>query len=71
MGNKIPMEGVMETKFGAETEERPLVLQRLYAPVQGNTRARRMGVCGLESRAGEWGGGGREGLGTFGIAFKM
>jgi hypothetical protein len=27
MGNKISMEGVTETKFGAETEERPI--QRL------------------------------------------
>jgi hypothetical protein len=27
MGNKIPMEGVTETKFGAETEER--TIQRL------------------------------------------
>ena len=31
MGNKIPMEGVTETKFGAETEER--TIQRL--PHQG------------------------------------
>jgi hypothetical protein len=28
MGNKIPMEGVTETKFGAETEER--TIQRLF-----------------------------------------
>jgi hypothetical protein len=27
MGNKIPMEGVIETKFGAETEGR--IIQRL------------------------------------------
>jgi hypothetical protein len=31
MGNKIPMEGVTETKFGAETEGR--IIQRL--PHQG------------------------------------
>jgi hypothetical protein len=30
MGNKIPMEGVTETKFGAETEER--TIQRLPHP---------------------------------------
>jgi hypothetical protein len=28
MGNKIPVEGVTETKFGAETEGR--TIQRLY-----------------------------------------
>jgi hypothetical protein len=26
---------------GHQWEERPLVLQRLYAPIQGNTRARK------------------------------
>jgi hypothetical protein len=31
MGNKIPMEGVTETKFGAEAEER-LPYQRLPHP---------------------------------------
>jgi hypothetical protein len=45
-------------------EERPLVLQRLHAPVQGNSRARKS----------EWvreqGGGGGV-LETFGIAFEM
>jgi hypothetical protein len=30
MGNKIPMEGVTETKFGAEVEER--TIQRLPHP---------------------------------------
>ena len=30
MGNKIPMEGVTETKFGAETEER--TMQKLPHP---------------------------------------
>jgi hypothetical protein len=30
MGNKIPMEEVIETKFGAETEER--TIQRLLQP---------------------------------------
>jgi hypothetical protein len=30
MGNKIPMEGVTETKFGAETEGR--IIQRLPHP---------------------------------------
>jgi hypothetical protein len=30
MGNKIPMEGVTETKFGAETERR--IIQRLPHP---------------------------------------
>jgi len=33
MGNKIPMEGVIETKFGAETEERP----SKDCPTQGST----------------------------------
>ena len=39
-------------------EERPLVLQTLYASVQGNARAKK------------WEGEGRGG-GTFGIAFEM
>jgi hypothetical protein len=31
---------------GYQWEERPLVLQRLYAPVQGNVRARKQGWIG-------------------------
>ena len=31
---------------GLQWEERPLVLQRLYAPVQGNARAKKMGMGG-------------------------
>ena len=41
----------------------PLVLQTLYAPVQGNARARK--------REWVWEQGGGEGIGTFGIAFEM
>jgi hypothetical protein len=46
--------------FGHQWEERPLVLPRLYAPVQENARARKW----------EWvnWGGGQEGIG---IAFEM
>jgi hypothetical protein len=43
-------------------EERPLVLQRLYAPLQGN--APRSGSGWVGSSAGE-------GIGDFGIAFEM
>ena len=48
---------------GHQWEERPLVLQRLYAPVQGNTRARKEEWVG-------WGAGGRV-WGTFGIAVEL
>jgi hypothetical protein len=49
---------------GHQWEERPLVLKRLYAPVQGNVRARKQEkVC--------WGAGQGEGIGTFGITFEM
>jgi hypothetical protein len=46
--------------------EGPLVLQTLYAPVQGKARAKKW----------EWvsrgaGQGGEEGIGDFGIAFEM
>ena len=40
-------------------EEKPLVLQRLYAPVQGNARARKQEWVG-------WGAGQGEGIGDFG-----
>jgi hypothetical protein len=40
-------------------EERPLVLRRLYVPVQGNARARKREWVG-------WGAGQREGIGAFG-----
>jgi hypothetical protein len=49
-------------KFGLvvhEWEERPLVLQRSYAPVQGNARARKWEWVG-------WGAGQGEGIGDFG-----
>jgi hypothetical protein len=39
-------------------EERPLVLQRSYAPVQGNARARKQQWVG-------WGAGQGEGIGDF------
>jgi hypothetical protein len=39
--------------IGHHWEERPLVLQRLYAPIQGNEyQVREVGVGGLESRFG-------------------
>jgi hypothetical protein len=34
-------------------EERPLVLKRLYAPIQGNTRYKKQEKGELESRVGE------------------
>jgi hypothetical protein len=49
---------------GHQWEERPLVFQRLYAPVQGNARVRKLEVGG-------WGAGQEEGIGDFGIAFEM
>jgi hypothetical protein len=42
----------------------PLVLQTLYAPVQGNARAKKQEWVGR-------GAGQREGIGTFRIAFEM
>jgi hypothetical protein len=45
-------------------EERPLVLQRSYAPVQGNAKARKQEWVG-------WGAGWGRVYGTFGIAFEM
>jgi hypothetical protein len=45
-------------------EERPLVLGRFYAPVQGNARARKQEWV-------SWGAGSGEGIGDFGIAFEM
>jgi hypothetical protein len=38
---------------GHHWEERPLVLQRLYAPVQGNARARKWKWVGSEAGQGE------------------
>jgi hypothetical protein len=43
---------------GHQWEERPLVLQRSYAPVQGNARARKQKWVG-------WGAGQEEGIGDF------
>ena len=43
---------------GHQWEERPLVLQRSYAPVQGNARARKWEWVG-------WGAGWGEGIGGF------
>ena len=43
---------------GHQWEERPLVLQTLYAPVQGNARARKQEWVG-------WGAGQGEGIGDF------
>ena len=37
--------------IGHHWEERPLILQRLYAPIQGNTRARKQsGWVGQQGR---------------------
>ena len=44
--------------FGYHLEERPLVLHRLYAPVQGTARARKQEWVG-------WGAGQGEGIGDF------
>jgi hypothetical protein len=49
---------------GQHWEEKPLVLQRLYAPIQGNARARKEEGVG---RGAGWG----EGIGTVGIAFEL
>ena len=56
---------------GHNWEEMPLVLQRLYAPVQGNAGAKKWEWVG-------WGAGQGEGIGDFqrkklgkGIAFEM
>ena len=45
-------------------EEKPLVLQRLYTPVQGNARAKKWEWVGR-------GAGQVEGIGDFWIAFEM
>ena len=44
---------------GHDWEEKPLILQRLYAPVQGNARARKWKWVG-------WGAEQEEGIGGFG-----
>ena len=44
---------------GHQWEERPLVLQKLYAPVQGNAMARKQEWV-------SWGAGRGEGIGGFG-----
>jgi hypothetical protein len=44
---------------GHEWEERPLVLERLYAPIQGNARARKQEWVGRGAEQGE-------GIGDFG-----
>jgi hypothetical protein len=49
---------------GHHWEERPLGLETLYAPVQGNTRAKKWEWVGKGAGQGE-------GMGTFGIAFEM
>jgi hypothetical protein len=49
---------------GYQWEERPLVLQISYAPVQGNAGARKQEWVG-------WGAGQGEGIGALGIAFEM
>jgi hypothetical protein len=48
---------------GHHWEERPLVLQTLYAPVQGNARAKKWEWVGRGVGGRVWG--------TFGIAFEM
>jgi hypothetical protein len=69
--NKYPPRTVSLVAYVAEDgpfshpwEERPLVIQRSYAPVQGSTRARKLERVG-------WGTGLWAGMGTFGIAFEM
>ena len=47
---------------GHHWKERPLVLRRLYAPVQGNARARNQEWVG-------WGAGQWESIGGFGVSF--
>jgi hypothetical protein len=47
---------------GHQWEERPLVLRRSYAPVQGNARARKQEWVGWG--AGQWRGGGIGGFGN-------
>ena len=49
---------------GHQWEERPLVLRRSYAPVQGNARARKWEWVG-------WGAGWERVWEAFGIAFEM
>jgi hypothetical protein len=51
--------------------ERPLVLQRLYVPVQGNARARKQEWVGWGSRAGVGYRGLSERKLRKGIAFEM
>jgi hypothetical protein len=48
---------------GHQWDEKPLVLQRLYAPVQRNARARKWKWVGWEAGVGV--------KGTLGIAFEM
>ena len=55
---------------GHQGEERPLVLRRLYAPVQGNARARKKKWVGWGARRGEYRGLSKRKLGK-GIAFEM
>jgi hypothetical protein len=50
--------------IGHHWEERPLVLQRLYAPIQGNARARKQEWVG-------WGARWEEFIGDFQIAFEL
>jgi hypothetical protein len=49
---------------GHQWEERALVLQRSYTPVQGTARARKQEWV-------VWGAGLGEGIGSLGIAFEM
>ena len=61
---------------GHHWEERPLALQRLYAPIQGNTRARKREWVGWGAGLGRGRGGvvelgGGRILGALGIAFEM
>ena len=65
MNSPVPSELVSLAAYVAEDglvghhwEERPLVLQRFYAPVQGNARARKREWVG-------WGAWWEEGIGDF------
>ena len=55
---------VADSLVGHQWDERPLILQRLYALVQGNARARKREWVG-------WRAGQGNGIGALGIAFEM
>jgi hypothetical protein len=56
----VPVFGLV----GHQWDERPLILQRFYVPVQRNAMARKQEWVGWAAVQGE-------GIGTFSIAFEM